>query len=122
VTTAGQLISKQIIHAVGPIYSKGLNEEDRVLRNTYNAILQKCEELHARSISIPPISCAIFMYPSEEAAKIFFDVLLSYIEANAQTCIEECRVTIKHGHILQSFIEEFDRRFLGLDRGKSSNI
>jgi hypothetical protein len=57
------------------------------------------------------------MYPTHEAAKIFFDVLTSYIEHYPNTCIEECRMTIKHGHILQAFVNEFDRRFLGLNKG-----
>lgn len=68
-TSAGNLPSKYVIHAVGPIYR---NEADPalVLKNCYQSIVQLARENQCQSIACPAISCGAYGYPLREAAQI----------------------------------------------------
>lgn len=69
VTSAGRLPYKGIIHAVGPIWNGGHFHERPLLKAAH---ANACAEAHKRgwkSIAFPAISCGIFGFPVEQAAK-----------------------------------------------------
>jgi O-acetyl-ADP-ribose deacetylase (regulator of RNase III) len=61
-TGAGELPAKKVIHAVGPIWHGGAENEELLLRQCVWKSLKKTEELGFASISIPAISSGIFRY------------------------------------------------------------
>lgn len=82
------LNSKFIIHAVGPnISRKGyIKYEDRLmLEYTYISILNLCNILKLKSVSIPCISTGIFGFPKDEAAKHSFSAILNWIKDHEET-------------------------------------
>ena len=73
ITTAGNLKSKYVIHAVGPRYEID-PEPAALLASAYKnsldlAVLHKC-----KSIAFPAISCGVYGYPAREAAQIALTV------------------------------------------------
>jgi len=69
ITKAGNLNSKFVIHTVGPIYR---NETDpaSTLKSAYTSACKLALEHKCNSIAFPAISCGVYGYPHEEAAKI----------------------------------------------------
>ena len=80
VTSAGKLNAKWIIHAVGPIWGEG-NEDEKLRNAVYNS-LKKADELGAESISLPAISSGIFGFPKERCAEIFFKTIKEFASSN----------------------------------------
>jgi O-acetyl-ADP-ribose deacetylase (regulator of RNase III) len=69
-TTAGLLDADAIIHAVGPVWHGGSNDEDRLLALAYESSLAVAEELGLTSVAFPSISTGIYGFPIERAAEI----------------------------------------------------
>ena len=82
ITEAFNLPSKYIIHTVGPIVEKNLNEEHKVLlKSCYNSCLELSDEYSLSSIAFPCISTGEFRFPQFEAAKIAIDTVREYKKA-----------------------------------------
>jgi O-acetyl-ADP-ribose deacetylase (regulator of RNase III) len=82
VTTAGNLKSKYVIHAVGPIWRGGGQNEEELLARCIISSLDKARELEIRSISFPAISTGIFGYPLKEAATTMLTHCIRWLSEN----------------------------------------
>jgi len=69
-TTAGRLPARWVIHAVGPVWHGGYVGEDVLLGSAYRRALLVAEELGARTVAFPAISCGVYGYPAERAAPV----------------------------------------------------
>jgi O-acetyl-ADP-ribose deacetylase (regulator of RNase III) len=69
-TTGGRLPARWVIHAVGPVWRGGGEDEPELLASAYRRALEVAAELGARSVAFPAISCGIYGYPPELAATI----------------------------------------------------
>ncbi len=78
VTDGGNLQAKFIIHAVGPVWKGGENNERNLLYNAVTNSLREAEKLKCSSIAIPAISSGIFGFPVSECAKIFKKALIDF--------------------------------------------
>jgi O-acetyl-ADP-ribose deacetylase len=79
ITTGGNLPAKYVIHAVGPMYGEG--KENEKLSSAVKASLKLAEEKGLKSIAFPAISAGYFHFPLAECAK----VMLSTIKDAAQS-------------------------------------
>src|SRR5512143_4305178 len=70
ITGAYRLRARFVIHAVGPVWRGGQQGEAALLAFCYRRSLQLAADHGARSIAFPAISCGIFGYPVEQAARI----------------------------------------------------
>ena len=70
VTGAGDLPARWVVHAVGPIWRDGSHGEEPLLRRAYTTALLLADELGAKSVTLPAISCGIYGYPFEEGARV----------------------------------------------------
>ena len=68
-TTAGRMSARWVIHTVGPVWSRSTDRSDQ-LASCHVRSLQVADELGARSVAFPAISCGIYGYPVEEAAPV----------------------------------------------------
>lgn len=99
-TSAGNLPCRAIIHAVGPIYVDGNQQESEYLASCYwNALstayaYMRQEKLEKLSIAFPCISTGIYGYPAEEACKIAVktvqDLMKTYPDARAMDVTFVC--------------------------------
>jgi O-acetyl-ADP-ribose deacetylase (regulator of RNase III) len=80
-TSGGALPAKYIIHAVGPIWGDG--DEDNKLADAITGSLHVADELKCSSISMPAISTGIFGFPKDRAAGIIFNSIESYLNEKA---------------------------------------
>ena len=70
VTAAGEMLSKRVIHTVGPVWYGGDREEAATLANCYRNALRLADSEELRSIAFPSISTGAFRYPVDQAAAI----------------------------------------------------
>jgi len=69
-TSAFSLTADYIIHAVGPVWEGGENNEAELLASCYREALYLAEDEGIRTIAFPCLSCGIFGYPHEQAVPI----------------------------------------------------
>ena len=79
-TSGGALPAKYIIHAVGPVWGDG--DEDNKLADAITGSLRVADELKCKSISMPAISTGIFGFPKDRAAGIIFKSIKKYLNEN----------------------------------------
>jgi O-acetyl-ADP-ribose deacetylase len=75
VSDAGELPATWVIHAVGPIWRGGAAGEPDLLASAYRTSLRLAAEHGARTVSLPAISCGIYGYPVDQAARIAIDTV-----------------------------------------------
>jgi len=73
ITEAGNLDAKYVIHTVGPRYYTD-PEPENLLISAYKNSLDLALQYKCKSIAFPAISCGVYGYPIEEAARISVDV------------------------------------------------
>lgn len=86
VTGAGNLKARYVIHAVGPRYGEG-NEDEKLRGATVNS-MKRATENGMRSIAFPAISTGIFGFPKDRCADIMLDTTRSYLETE-ETSLNE---------------------------------
>ena len=72
-TKAGRLPCRWVIHAVGPIWQGGSQNEESLLRSAVQNSLALAVQLGASSIAMPAISSGIFGFPKDKCAEIMID-------------------------------------------------
>ncbi|HEU0131693.1 MAG TPA: O-acetyl-ADP-ribose deacetylase [Mycobacteriales bacterium] len=68
-TTAGDLPARWVIHTVGPVHA-AVPDPAALLRACHVNALRVADELGARSVAFPAISCGVYGYPPREAAPV----------------------------------------------------
>jgi len=104
-TGAGLLSCKYIIHAVGPVWGEG--DEDQKLAAAIRGSFKIANELRLKSIAFPAISTGIFGFPKERAAKIFIRTFREYYNAHPDSMIELVRLTLFDQPTLRAFLGAF---------------
>jgi O-acetyl-ADP-ribose deacetylase (regulator of RNase III) len=107
ITGAGGLPCKAVIHAVGPVWGSG--GEDDKLRSAVTGALETADARGFASIAIPAISTGIFGFPKARAARIIFQAIADFAAAHANSSLHEIRVTILDDPTMDVFHEEFTR-------------
>lgn len=79
-TGAGKLAAKYIIHAVGPVYGEG-NEEEKLAQVTLNS-LKLAAKNNIKSIVFPAISTGIFRFPMKKCSEIMLKTAYDYMLDN----------------------------------------
>jgi len=70
ITPGFDLAAAHVIHTVGPVWSGGDAGEPELLASCYRASMALAREHDVRSIAFPAISCGVYGYPPERAARI----------------------------------------------------
>ena len=71
--------AKAIIHAVGPIFDEDRERAPALLAATYRSIILQCRNNKFRSVAIPCISCGVYRFPPEQAAKIAVETVRKHV-------------------------------------------
>lgn len=82
-TKAYNLPCDYVIHTVGPIVYRVLNEELRQeLRKCYESVLQCCVENEIKSVAFCCISTGEFHFPNDEAAEIALETVKDFLKTD----------------------------------------
>ena len=80
ITPGYQLPATWIIHTVGPIWTSGHSGEPELLASCYAECLKLAVQHHVKTIAFPAISCGIYGYPIDQAARIAIATVLRVLE------------------------------------------
>ena len=70
ITGGYALPARHVIHTVGPVWRGGSGGEAELLASCYRASLELATEHGIRTIAFPAISCGVYGYPVDQAARI----------------------------------------------------
>jgi len=93
ITTGGNLKARHVIHAVGPVWRGGDEDEPKLLASAYRRSLQVAVQHGLHSISIPSISTGAFIYPLRLAAPIALKTIIEFLDRE-QHQLNEVRMVL----------------------------
>ncbi len=78
-TKGYRLPAKYVIHTVGPVYRDGKSGEPALLAGCYRTALKLAVDNGCRSIAFPAISCGVYGYPMDAAARIAIGEVMAFL-------------------------------------------
>jgi O-acetyl-ADP-ribose deacetylase (regulator of RNase III) len=70
ITAGYNLPAKHVIHTVGPVWRGGGRGEAELLASCYRESLRLAQKNGLKTIAFPAISCGVYGYPLDQAARI----------------------------------------------------
>ena len=104
-TPAFDLPAKVIIHAVGPIWQGGSQNEVALLRDAYDAALSCAAENNAHSIALPLLSAGIYGFPADISLSVAQNAIHDYLDSHDT----EIRLVLFDRAALQAGLSAYDR-------------
>ena len=101
ITSGGELKALHVIHAVGPRWGEG--DEDEKLRSTIYRILRVADQNGLRSLAMPAISAGEFGFPPRRAAEIILDTTIRYL--NNQSSLTRVVIVLADESMQALFVE-----------------
>jgi len=80
ITKGYRLPAKFVIHTVGPVWHGGDRGEAELLASCYRSSLELAAANGVKTIAFPAISCGIYGYPNDEAARIAVREITKFLE------------------------------------------
>ncbi len=105
-TGAGELPARWVIHAVGPRWAGGRHGERELLASAYREALARADELGARSVTFPAISCGIYGYPLPEGATVALTTVGEHLMG--QTSVERATFVLHSDETYEAFRAALD--------------
>jgi O-acetyl-ADP-ribose deacetylase (regulator of RNase III) len=102
-TGAGELPARWIIHAVGPVWRGGHDDEPRLLASAYTSSLDRAAEVGAGSVAFAAISCGVYGYPLEEAATVALTAIGSWLSTHPRSGICDIIFVLRGDPIMAAF-------------------
>jgi O-acetyl-ADP-ribose deacetylase len=81
ITKGYRLKARHVIHAVGPVWSGGGQNEEELLAGCYRAALDLAADNAIASIAYPAISTGIYRFPADLAARIAVGTVAAEVAA-----------------------------------------
>lgn len=80
ITKGYRLTAKYVVHAVGPVWHGGNQNEDRLLADAYRNSLRLAVENGVRTIAFPSISTGVYGFPIERASRIAVTAVEDFVK------------------------------------------
>ncbi|CAN7720725.1 O-acetyl-ADP-ribose deacetylase [Variovorax sp. LjRoot130] len=84
VTKGFLLPAKHVVHAVGPVWQGGKQNEPELLASCYRRALELATLVDAKTIAFPCISTGVYGYPVNQAARIAVAQVRAYVSENGE--------------------------------------
>jgi len=102
-TSGGSLKARYVIHAVGPMWGEG--NEDEKLEKAVRSVLSLAAEQKFSSFAMPAISAGIFGFPKDRCARIIVKEIAGFLSENT-TSLKQIDIVLMDQGIIQFFIDE----------------
>ena len=108
ISTAGNLAAKYVIHAVGPFWSGGNRDEERLLASAYETALQLAGEHNCRSIALPALSTGAYRYPIDEAGRVAVRTAAAFLRKLDDSPLTTVRFVLFSPDVLAAFAQALE--------------
>lgn len=108
-TSGGNMPCEYVIHAAGPVWGSGQEEEK--LAAAIRGSLALADELELGSIAFPAISTGIFGFPKELAASLFMQSIPQYFEDQPRGTLRQVMLALYDTSTLTVFCQAFKKEF-----------
>jgi O-acetyl-ADP-ribose deacetylase len=107
ITKGYRLLTKHVIHTVGPVWSGGRRAEPELLASCYRSCFALAREHSLQTLAFPAISCGIYGYPIEEAVEIA--VRETQIELTRSLDVEKVIFACFGDEVYEAYVREVDK-------------
>ena len=108
-TSGGRLPSKYVIHAVGPVWGDG--DEDDKLTAAVTGSLRLADELKCSSLALPAISTGIFGFPKDRAAGIILSAIEKYLAESSSSGLNTIRLVLYDQPTVDVFVQSWQNKW-----------
>ena len=84
ITRGYRLPARYVIHTVGPVWQGGGQGEADLLASCYREAMRLAREHGLKTLAFPAISCGVYGYPPEQAARIAVATLRECLAENSE--------------------------------------
>lgn len=109
ITPAGALLCQFVIHAVGPVWGEG--DEDNKLATAVTGALKLASEHHLATLAMPAISTGVFGFPKDRAARIILTALEAFFDRHPDSSIHRLDLVLFDAPTVQAFAQAFRERW-----------
>jgi len=115
ITSGFDLPATNVIHAVGPIWYGGDNNEDNLLQSCYQRCFEIAKDRGIKSIAFPAISSGVYGFPKAQAVAIALQSMLqeqAYFERIIAVCFSDADAQL-YRHVaskIQIPVKQIDKR------------
>ncbi|MGN6328106.1 MAG: O-acetyl-ADP-ribose deacetylase [Rhodanobacter sp.] len=106
ITPGFDLPAQHVIHTVGPVWHGGSHGEPDLLASCYRHALQLLRAHRLRTIAFPAISCGVYGYPAEPAARIAVASVRAELADDPAIEVQLCAFSESMGAILRQALSE----------------
>ena len=117
VSTAGRLPCQKVIHAVGPRWGGGSNNEENTLRDAVLESMLAAERCGLSSIALPALSSGASGFPVDRCTEVIITALKDFLESHNQTCVKKVSLVDPADRVVSAFNTSLDI-VLGKSQGK----
>lgn len=105
ITGAGSLPCRYIIHAVGPVWGEG-DEEEKLKTSVYSSLIV-ANDLKCTTVAFPAISTGIFGFPMEPASHCFRKAIDLFSSQKILFFVKVVKIVLFDSFALQTFTDTF---------------
>ena len=105
ITGAGSLPCRYVIHAVGPVWGEG-NEEEKLKTAVYSSLIV-ANDLKCTTVAFPAISTGIFGFPMEPASRCFLNAVDEFSSQKILFFVQVMKIVLIGTHALEIFTNTF---------------
>jgi O-acetyl-ADP-ribose deacetylase (regulator of RNase III) len=111
ITGGYKLLARYVIHTVGPVWRGGTSCEPKLLASCYISSLNLATEKQIKTIAFPAISCGVYGYPADKAARVAVKTVADFLQ-NDQT-IEKVIFTCFSEEIFAAYQQSLGELYSG---------
>ncbi|XP_013401660.1 poly [ADP-ribose] polymerase 14 isoform X2 [Lingula anatina] len=101
-SSAGKLPCKKILHAVGPIWRGGSNNEENLLYEAVYNCLDEATKMKFESISFPALSAGVYRFPIDKCSEVILEAIRDFLK-NSSSSVTEVRIVSLEERVLTAF-------------------
>ena len=102
-----------IVHACGPTWKGGANQESDHLTECVQSALEETDKQKFRSIAFPALCTGVFGFPIKQATSVMVKAIKSYLKDNKNSNIKEIILCAVNAEPLKSFTEALQQEYTG---------